>query len=618
MKKITLLLLGLLSSLTCVQAQKANNIPIDAVHFPDEIFRNYISVQFDLNHDDILSKKEIAKVYIIDIDGFWVSKLDGIAYFTNLQSLGCYNNSITSLEELKRCRNLQSLSCGLNQHLSSIDLSGCVNLQTLSIYHNHSLASVNLSGCVNLQTLSCIYNNSLESLDLSGCANVSLQIENNPNLTTLNLNGCTQLANLPCRNNNNLESISLENCSSLRQVLCDNNQLTSLDLSARTSDDFYLTYSNNKRYIPQNENRTFNLNLLPNFDISRTEDWDGGFLTDTILTFIRDTVTYSYQAYPAKLITIPFMLIYGEPENPDVPTDPENPDDSDNPDSPDDPDAPDNHDDPNDPDNPDNPDNPDTPNNPDDPNEPDVPEFGGLPISEEYVAAQFDRNANDSLSERERATVSEINVAGLGIGSLQGIEHFPYLEKLDCSRNHLTALDLSGNNALQTLYCYENSLFVELDDWDGFDLRSLPDFEPERAENWKGGVISGDTLRFMAKEVSYAYRHRLAGGTGVPETVSFTLTSDKQPDEPTANEDAETTAATALFRVHPMPFRHTLHIETALDLKCVSLYNMQARLCRRYRSGFDALPADGLEPGLYLLLLETADGATYRIKAVKK
>lgn len=32
----------------------------------------------------------------------------------------------------------------------------------------------------------------------------------------------------------------------------------------------------------------------------------------------------------------------------------------------------------------------------------------------------------------------------------------------------------------------------------------------------------------------------------------------------------------------------------------------------------DALPADGLEPGLYLLLLETADGSTYRIKAVKE
>lgn len=359
----------------------------------------------------------------------------------------------------------------------------------------------------------------------------------------------------------------------LKYLNADGNLLTSLDLSRNAALEV-LSCDDNYLEVETDATFSFDLATLPDFDLSRLRFVRGGTLNGSRLTFLRDTVRFEYQTYyaGAALVpqSVPFHLVTDLP---------------------------------------------------------DVPEFGGLPISEEnfpdeafrqYVVAQFDRNANDSLSERERAAVSEINVAGLGIGNLQGLEHFPYLEKLDCSRNHLTSLDLSGNNALQTLYCYENSLFVELDDRDGFDLRSLPDFEPERAENWKGGMVSGDTLRFIAKEVSYAYRHRLAGGTGVPETVSFTLTSDKQPDEPTANEDAEATATETLFRVHPMPFRHTLHIETALDLKRVSLYNMQGRLCRRYLRGFDALPADGLEPGLYLLLLETADGSTYRIKAVKE
>ena len=49
-------------------------------------------------------------------------------------------------------------------------------------------------------------------------------------------------------------------------------------------------------------------------------------------------------------------------------------------------------------------------------------------------------------------------VEGKGLTSLKGIEYFTALEYLACSRNQLTALDVSKNTALNTLYCYRNQL----------------------------------------------------------------------------------------------------------------------------------------------------------------
>ena len=466
MKRLFLLATILWGALYPIQAQKANSIPIDAAHFPDEIFREYIRVQFDLNHDGTLSKKERLQVYAIDINSFLISNLEGISYFSNLEALSCYNNPITSLDVLKDCHNLQGLYFGLNHHLSSVDLSECVNLKTLTVSYcwlqsldlsgcanlqsftfnnNSQLSSLNLNGCINLQTLSIQGNSGLQALNISGCTTSSstnfagFNIENNPNFTSLNLNGCTRLYTLQLRNNN-LESISLKACPSLRSILCDNNQLTSLDLSSCDEYNVSITYSNNKRYILQNENRTFDLNQLPNFDITKTDNWDGGFLTGTILTFIKDTVSYDYDISSPDGLTARFTLILTD----DIPNASEDPDDSD---------------DPNDSDDPDNSDDPDDSGDPDDSDDTDDPWTSVQPVSE---------------------------------------------------------------------------------------------------------------------------------------------------------------APADLFSVHPVPFRQTLHIETALNLQSVSLYNMQGRLCARFEHGFDALPTAGLEPGLYLLLLETADGATYRLKAIKE
>lgn len=62
------------------------------------------------------------------------------------------------------------------------------------------------------------------------------------------------------------------------------------------------------------------------------------------------------------------------------------------------------------------------------------------------------------LSTSELDNIFAIQCADNGISSLEGIEWFPRLRYLDCSRNELKSLDLRTNGQIEYLYCSENNL----------------------------------------------------------------------------------------------------------------------------------------------------------------
>lgn len=62
------------------------------------------------------------------------------------------------------------------------------------------------------------------------------------------------------------------------------------------------------------------------------------------------------------------------------------------------------------------------------------------------------------LTLSERQSVTQLDVSGLGLTSLDGLESFPNLQVLNCSGNNLTRLDVSKNTALKKLYCANNQL----------------------------------------------------------------------------------------------------------------------------------------------------------------
>lgn len=62
------------------------------------------------------------------------------------------------------------------------------------------------------------------------------------------------------------------------------------------------------------------------------------------------------------------------------------------------------------------------------------------------------------LTEETLSKVKEIDVHICAIHSLEGIEHFKALTKLNCSINQLSSLDLSHNPELKELNCSDNPL----------------------------------------------------------------------------------------------------------------------------------------------------------------
>ena len=74
-----------------------------------------------------------------------------------------------------------------------------------------------------------------------------------------------------------------------------------------------------------------------------------------------------------------------------------------------------------------------------------------------YLLSQ-DYGWDEKLTDSEIAGLRMMSVWGKGIQSLQGIEYFTALLKLDCYDNQLTSLDVSKNTALIELDCYKNQL----------------------------------------------------------------------------------------------------------------------------------------------------------------
>ncbi len=74
------------------------------------------------------------------------------------------------------------------------------------------------------------------------------------------------------------------------------------------------------------------------------------------------------------------------------------------------------------------------------------------------IVRQFDLDYDGKLSDAEIAAVKEIDCARENIKTLQGLEYFSSLKKLNCELNELNALDVSHNTALKELNCSGNKL----------------------------------------------------------------------------------------------------------------------------------------------------------------
>jgi len=75
-----------------------------------------------------------------------------------------------------------------------------------------------------------------------------------------------------------------------------------------------------------------------------------------------------------------------------------------------------------------------------------------------FILDNYVEKGEETLDDEALEEITEMDVSGMKIVSLKGIESFWALETLDCSGNGLTTLDLSSNIELEGLDCSENAL----------------------------------------------------------------------------------------------------------------------------------------------------------------
>ena len=144
--------LVLMLTLLPTAALAAEDVAVSPKNFPDENFRAYVTDELDKNSDGTLSADEIAAVTEIGCDERSIASLEGIGYFTNLETLYCQDNLLTALD-VSRNTKLTKLNCSSN-HLTVLNVSANTALTELSCGSNQ-LTALDLSGAPALESLIC-------------------------------------------------------------------------------------------------------------------------------------------------------------------------------------------------------------------------------------------------------------------------------------------------------------------------------------------------------------------------------------------------------------------------------------------------------------------------------
>lgn len=158
------------------QGKEYEECPISEMNFPDETFRSYVKMQFDLDRDEYLSLDERNAVKEILLDDYGIIEtLDGIEYFYNLEKLMCDGNRIQSLD-LKNNQKIKVLTIN-NNLIGTIDVSQ--NEQLEEFYCANNL----------LTELDVSNNSKLTYLDCSNNMLGNLRVDSNPKLRYLRYDG---------------------------------------------------------------------------------------------------------------------------------------------------------------------------------------------------------------------------------------------------------------------------------------------------------------------------------------------------------------------------------------------------------------------------------------------
>ncbi|MDP4179181.1 MAG: cell wall-binding repeat-containing protein [Bacillota bacterium] len=234
-----------------------NVISDDLLKNASENFVNFVipfsEMELQFAIDEVLNKKdygpilkkEIDKITTLNLSEKNIDDLQGIQYFTNLQSLNLYSNYISNLSHLSNLRNLKELNLENNYIFGDINALGNLKNLTKLNLSNDNYKITDLSALTNLKNLTeldlsvnkktqnanCSYDIIIKNTDITPLSNLT-------NLTKLNLNS-NNIKDITCLDNlKNLTELDLSD-TTITDIapLSKLTNLTKLDLSKNNITD---------------------------------------------------------------------------------------------------------------------------------------------------------------------------------------------------------------------------------------------------------------------------------------------------------------------------------------------------------------------------------------------
>ncbi len=231
---------------------------VEGLNIPDVNFKAYLIENFDTNGDGEISTKEAEVVTHIDCESRYITKLDGIEYFTNATSVNCRYNKIYTIDfsnnpalvlifctemptlktiTVKKGHHIRSMAIPTHTEIISVDTFDPIIYIHDAYFKAYLTANFDITGDGEISReeglyIKQIYCNSknIQSLDgIEYFVNLTYLDCSSNQLTALDVSKNILLEDLWCTFNK-LRTIYFSSNSILRRLYCYHNQLTTLDV----------------------------------------------------------------------------------------------------------------------------------------------------------------------------------------------------------------------------------------------------------------------------------------------------------------------------------------------------------------------------------------------------
>lgn len=356
---------------------------------PDKVLKTYIMTNFDTNKDGEISKEEAEAVKAIELTGSEIASIDGLEYFPNLETVDFTTHRLLKAD-FSQCYALKELNLSSGAGLSSVVLPA--SLEELSVMSCNKLKKIDLSVAPNLKNLYASSAGFVVAPDLSKNTKLEIIGFSSAKFSTIDVSKNTELKSLNV-GGDVFNSLDVTNNTKLTNLAV-TGTITTLDLT-KSAQLEVLNISNTKI----SEIDVTNCPYLRSIDFGSTPiveiDLSRNLLLTSASAYMANslkTVWLSKGQTIESPLNIESFIQYKDYEA-----------------------------------------GPDAIANIED------------EAYKTYLLT-FDKNGDGKLDKTEVEAITEINIKGLGIKSLRGVEYvnFTNVRKLDCSDNELTELPIAG------------------------------------------------------------------------------------------------------------------------------------------------------------------------------